>query len=588
MRLGVRTKLFLLSLGLIAGSLFAAEAYLTGALDRLLTERAWVDLRTRLGLVAHAVAAAPTIEGPAGDALADSLGRLAAARVTLIGPDGVVRGDSALLPAAVARLENHGNRPEVEAALRTGTGEATRYSATAQMRTAYAAAAVRRGAELLAVARLALPLSAVDEAVQGLRRLLFLGALVALIVAVLLSGLATHFAARSLRALTAAARRMVAGDLGARARLAGRDEVAEIGRALDELVQNLAQSLATLKQESDLQDGILNGMREGLLLLDAQGAVRRANPALRELFRLGPDVVGRSWLELNRHPELKGLFDRVTRAGAHASAEIEVGDLPPRHLLVHAVPHGPPPLGLLVLFVDVTELRRLESMRRDFVANVSHELRTPLATARGAIETLRTALAHDPAAVPGFLDMLERTVDRLHRLTQDLLDLSRLDAAEVRLTPEPLTLAAVVAQVQAALADRAGARGITLHAELPADLPAVMADRRGLEQVLTNLLDNALCHCPPGTAVRVHAALTADAVRVAVADTGPGVEPRHLPRLFERFYRADAGRSRAAGGTGLGLAIVKGLVTRMGGTVGVESPPGAGATFFFTLPRARA
>ena len=260
--------------------------------------------------------------------------------------------------------------------------------------------------------------------------------------------------------------------------------------------------------------------------------------------------------------------------------------LKPRKLLARLLPLSGEPGARLCVFVDVTDLRRLEAMRRDFVANVSHELRTPVAAVRGAAETMRDAAARDPEAVPIFMDIIERNAERMHRLVEDLLDLSRIDAREYRLNPQRIALAEAGEQALSLFRERAGRKAIRLVAELPAGL-VVMADARALEQVLTNLLENAIKYCPDSATVWLRGEATAEgSVRVLVRDSGPGIEPRHLSRLFERFYRVDEGRARDVGGTGLGLSIVKNLVEAMGGHVGVDSRPGQGATFRFTLPAA--
>jgi two-component system phosphate regulon sensor histidine kinase PhoR len=240
------------------------------------------------------------------------------------------------------------------------------------------------------------------------------------------------------------------------------------------------------------------------------------------------------------------------------------------------------PGGVLAVFLDVTELRRLESVRRDFVANASHELRTPVAAVRAAAETLRSAL-NDRKAALRFTEIIERNSERLERLIADLLELSRIESSRFQFVLEPVDLADVVQYVTSLHRHRAEKKRITLDAELPADALAVRADRRALELVFGNLVDNAIKYCPDNARVTVCALRDGDRVRVSVADTGPGIEPRHLPRLFERFYRVDPGRSRELGGTGLGLAIVKHLVEAMGGSVGVASTVGAGTTFTFTL-----
>ena len=243
------------------------------------------------------------------------------------------------------------------------------------------------------------------------------------------------------------------------------------------------------------------------------------------------------------------------------------------------------PGGLLLVFFDVTELRRLESLRRDFVANVSHELRTPVTAVRSAAETLRTA-ASDPTALARFLDIIDRNAERLQHLVDDLLDLSRIESRQYRLRPEDVSVGPALQQITDPLRERAEKKRISLRVDVGPEVPPVHADPRALQQVVTNLIDNAIKYCGDGCEVVARASPGASEVRILVSDNGPGIEAKHLPRLFERFYRVDLGRSRDQGGTGLGLSIVKHLVEAMGGRVTVESAPGQGSSFSFTLPRA--
>ena len=585
MNLGIRSKLLLVWLGPVAVAMVVAVVYLGGALDRLLVDRIRADLLVRLELCEReASAAAAGDTAPRWNVLAHDLGRRAHARVTFIGPDGAVLGDSELDDPAVARLESHADRPEVRLALATGPAAVTRHSATLGYRMMYAAAPFRRDAELAGVVRIAVPLREVDETVAALRRLLLLAGLLGMGAAALMAVIATHLVSRSLRHLTRAAGRMAAGDLEVRTHPTGNDEVAALGHALDQLADSLSHSLGEIREERDLLDRILSGMQEGILLLDGNGLVELVNPSLREMLLLGADGVGRPLLEVVRHAALKDLLERSRQTDETVTGEIEVGGLRPRRLLVHARKLAGEPAGLLVVFVDVTELRRLETMRRDFVANVSHELRTPIAAVRSAAETVRGAAASDAEATAHFLDMIDRNAERLQRLVEDLLDLSRIESREFKLTLEPVPVGPAVERASQLFRDRAVARWVKLLTDAPPDLPSARADRRALEQVLTNLVDNATKYCTEGATVTVRATRDGSMLRIAVTDTGPGIEERHLPRLFERFYRVDAGRSRELGGTGLGLSIVKHLVDAMGGVVSVESTVGVGSTFTVSLP----
>jgi two-component system phosphate regulon sensor histidine kinase PhoR len=447
----------------------------------------------------------------------------------------------------------------------------------------YAAVPVMRQGSMIGTARVALPLTQVDEAMSRLRKSLGMAALLALAVAAIVSYSAAGLTSRRLRDLTGAARKMAAGDLATRTRAGGHDEIAALGAALDQFAESLSRSLGELRAERDLLTGILSSMNEGVLVVGGDGRIVLSNPALRAMLLVPQEAVGKSVLQVIRNADLNQVL-HAAAAGAASEAEVDLAGLRPRRVLVRAVPLQDAPRGVLAVFVDVTELRRLESVRRDFVANASHELRSPLTTVRAAAETLRS-VENDPKAAARFIELIQRNADRLASLIDDLLDLSRIESRELKLEVEPLDLGAVVDRALAQHAHRAQVKHITLRSELTG-APGVRADRRALDHVLGNLIDNALKYCPEGAAIRIAAVPENGRVRLSVSDTGPGISPEHLPRLFERFYRVDAGRSRELGGTGLGLSIVKHLVEAMGGAVSAESRVGAGSTFTFTLQRA--
>lgn len=587
MKLGIRGKLFLITFGLIVLSLLVAYGYLRQELENEVTSAVRSELAVRARLVAHE--ASEFTRAPddlaAWDALADELGRRADTRVTLIRRDGVVMGDSEVSLERLPSVENHGRRAEVLSALRSGYGESQRLSATIDRRLLYVAVPYRRGDEIIGVSRVALPLTRFDAILERLHRVLAIGLLIALAVAAAVSSMAAQLASRTARSLTAVARRMADGDLGARIATTPDDEFGTLGRALDALAKNLSATLNELRKERDLLGGILTGMQEGVLLLDADGRAALVNPALREMLLLRGDPIGKTPLEIIRHAELKELIDTVRRDGQSRAREIEISGLKPRRLLVQVAPLESGQ-GSFAVFVDVTEMRRLESLRRDFVANVSHELRTPVTAVRSAAETLAGALQDDPPAARQFVEIIERNAARLQHLVEDLLDLSRIESHELKLAFEPIEIAPIYEQVESLFHERAERKRIRLLVDQPLTERAVTADRRALEHVLSNLVDNAVKYCSAGSEVRLTTSTNGSGVRLEVRDTGPGIEQRHLPRLFERFYRVDAGRSRDLGGTGLGLAIVKHLVESMHGNVSVESEFGRGTTFSVVLPRA--
>jgi two-component system, OmpR family, phosphate regulon sensor histidine kinase PhoR len=329
-------------------------------------------------------------------------------------------------------------------------------------------------------------------------------------------------------------------------------------------------------------------------------AIRMANPAARVLLlsaaqastdvdarraHAGAPLEGRSLLQAIRSADLDAIVEQALARQQPASGEVSIDRPRSRELLVHAAPlHGQSP-GAVAVLVDVTEIRRLEAVRKDFVANVSHELRTPLTAVRTAVETARATLAHDPGGADRFLAIADRHAERLTTLVRDLLDLSRVESGQLALELTPVDVPEIVEEVLAVFREPAARRNLRLASELPADLPTVTADWEALVQVLTNLVENAVKYCDEGGAVTVAARREGDTVQVLVKDSGPGIAAKHLPRLFERFYRVDPGRSRERGGTGLGLSIVRHLCEAMGATVAVESQPGRGSTFIVTLPR---
>jgi two-component system phosphate regulon sensor histidine kinase PhoR len=587
--LSVRTKLVLVSIALIVASMAVADAYLTPTLANRFTESLRADLRVRARLVARAAAAssAPLArDEPSWEALADSLGHTADVRVTLVRADGVVLGDSEVTGDLLKNMENHGTRPEVEQALANGEGEGERLSADVHEPMLYAAARFDR-AGAVGVARVAQPMREVDLVKADIRRLLWLASALALALAFVLSNAVAKRMSRAVSELTEAARRMSEGDLAVRTRMAGHDELGELGQALDRLAGSLEATLGQLRAERDLQGRILEAMQEGVVVVDREGRIVLVNPALRSMLLVGAEAVGKLLLETVRHAQLEDLVAEARAETTSSPVELELPGLKPRRLLVHASRLSGDDEGLLFVFVDVTEVRRLESLRRDFVANASHELRTPVAAVRSATETLRSGALDDGAAAIRFVDIIDRNAQRLQSLVEDMLELSKLESNEFRLKRERVELGSVVPIVLALFRDRAEKKGVRVVAELPRGASAVEGDPRALEHVLSNLVDNAVKYCPAGTRVLVTAGLLDDdRIKLVVSDTGPGIAPEHLPRVFERFYRVDAGRSRELGGTGLGLSIVKHMVEAMRGKVSVESEVGKGSTFTISLSRA--
>ena len=583
MKLGLRGRLIGLALGVVVVSAVFANAELRPAFEAHLMSNLEREVAGRAQLVA---ALAEARRPSASDAAA--LGRLAKdlalearGSVELVRADGTPVAISEGVLPSLSRAHD----ADFVAAHAAARGQAP-LGFVVEGRRVYSAARFQLADGSEAVARVSQSLSAVDAALGEFRTAVIASAVLLFALLLVAAGSMERLTARGLGALNDVARRMVAGDLDARSGLEGEDELPELGRTLDKLARGLSSSLQELRSERDRMAGILEGMQEGVILLDAKRCIVVLNPALREMLLLPADAIGKPLLEVVRNAELRDLFDHAASDDEPTTQEVEIGNIKPRRLLARVARMPGEQRQFVAVFVDVTEVRRLESMRRDFVANVSHELRTPVTSIRSAAETLIDGAAADPAASTAFIGIIDRNAQRLQQLVEDLLDLSRIEARGFRLSFEPIDLKPMFSQVLGLFRERASKKNVALEERALGDLPKVRADRRAMEHVLTNLIDNAVKYCGPGTHVWLNVALTHDTVTVSVGDDGPGIDERHLPRVFERFYRVDAGRSREVGGTGLGLSIVKHLVEAMGGTVSVESQLNRGTTFSFTLKRA--
>ncbi|HVP31134.1 MAG TPA: ATP-binding protein [Myxococcota bacterium] len=420
-------------------------------------------------------------------------------------------------------------------------------------------------------------------------RAIFLASVAGLVAAALIDRVLTGRLIHPLRRIERFASDVAAGDLDRRLRWRAGGELGRIADSLDRMADELQRRIDEATSEKEQLQAVLAGMVEGVLVVNAQGRLVLANPRLREMFAVWGEVSGRAPLEVIRHA---GVDDALRVAAATTelvAREIQVGSGDgARSILVHAAayPPGGPRLGTVAVFHDVTELRRLESLRRDFVANVSHELKTPLTAIRGFAETLVSADV--PAEdLEKYLSVILRHAERLSNLIEDLLELSRIESRKVPLRVGPVDVARVAASIMTGMEPQLRARRLEVKL-VPSDAPPALADRGALEQILTNLLDNAAKYTNPGGHVEVRIAGDGDEVRVEVRDDGMGIPKEDQPRIFERFYRVDKARSRDLGGTGLGLAIVKHLVQAMDGDIYVSSEPGRGSTFTFLLPKAAA
>jgi two-component system, OmpR family, phosphate regulon sensor histidine kinase PhoR len=526
------------------------------------------------------------------DALCRNLANELLTRITIVGAEGRVLCDSV---EASATMENHRGRPEVVEALETGSGSSFRYSTTTGEELFYRAFLQDEGGSQRIV-RLAIALDEVQAVTNSLRRSLFLGFLVASAVGLLLAFAFSQRLSRRVKRLVEFSRHVAEGVFPQNFfTKSGRDEIHRLERHLIEMSEKIRQNVRQVIAEKEKANSILRCMMEGVLVIDPKGRVLVINEQAQRMFNLSPDrdILGASILELSRHPEMKTIIEQVlvfdfTRERYSRQLELHEG----RWFRLNAVSlrnNQSSADGSILVFHDITEVKRLERMRSDFVANVSHELRTPLTAIRGYAETLLQNPPNDPADAQYFLRIIEKHSERLSRLTEDLLTLSDLESGKVQLDFQPLDSARVIQSVLEMFWDQANKKGVKLESVVEPELPNVSGDFDRLQQLFINLVDNAVKYTPIDGTVTVKAARgiinnSIDAVEVSVSDTGPGIPEKDIPRLTERFYRVDKARSRDLGGTGLGLAIVKHIAHAHGAQLKIESALHKGTMVSVLLP----
>lgn len=516
------------------------------------------------------------------DALARRWAELLDARVTIIGADGTVLGES---HDDRTQMENHLARPEIEQAQAQGRGSSTRFSQTVGYQMMYTAVSVMDNNQLVGFVRIALPLQQVQSNIAHLQRALIGSTLLAAALAILLAMWIANRTTQPLRELTQAAERMADGDLSGRIIPPTPDEVGQLTQAFNVMAVQLRAQINALKSEQSKMSAVLGEMTDGVIIVDTLGQIQLINPAAEKIFGASqPEALGRSMVEVLRHHQLVELWQRCKTSGETQAAALEVRA---RQLYLHvmAIPLGQAmPGSILLLFQNLTRLRRLETVRRDFISNISHELRTPLASLKALTETLQESALDDPPTAKRFLQRMETEVDALSMMVSELLELSRIESGRVPLQLAPALPVNLISRAVERLQTQAERTGLSMTIDCPDDLPPILADQSRLEQVVTNLLYNAIKFTPEGGEIKVSAKREDQGILFCVQDTGIGIPARDLARIFERFYKTD--RARSGGGTGLGLAIARHLVEAHGGKIWAESVEGKGSTFYFTIPLA--
>jgi len=575
-----RTKLFLAALATATVSLLVAAPLISWQVR----ERQRREIQDRLvneSLLIAELLSQSTVTGVDRlDAEADRLGQFVEGRVTFIAADGRVVGDSTQTMQELATLENHANRPEIVAARESGRGVASRYSTTVDTDMLYVA--VRAQHPGVAFVRLALPLTDVDEQLAAIRRLMLLAFAAAVPVAFAAAWVFSHPIARRVKAIADVAKRYQQGEVTHPPYDYGSDELGAVARLLDSSVQELQRRLEELSRDRARMEAILAGMVEGVLVVDRQGKLQLVNDAARVMLKVEAQSLGRGYLEVIRHPDIGAQLATALGGQGTDSRELALARDPARTFVARAAPVASEGGGGAVLVLhDITDLRRADQIRRDFVANVSHELRTPLTAIRGYVE----AIQDDPSDASNtrkFLEIVARQTRQMERLVKDLLRLARLDARQEPLDIKPCDVRQLFTAVVADLTPSIESKRQHVTTDVAADAGIVHADAVKLHDILRNLVENAVNYSPPETEILLSAHCDHGAMRIDVADSGPGIPPEDLGRVFERFYRVDKSRTRP--GTGLGLAIVKHLVELHGGETRASNRPEGGAAFTVTIP----
>jgi two-component system phosphate regulon sensor histidine kinase PhoR len=581
MRITLRWKMALMYGALVVALTAALGASIEGAVRERMTEALQETLRSQCLIVRNIITGGERTRTPAEmDAEAKFLGGELSERVTFIAADGKVLGDTEHDPLT---MENHNTRPEVVEARASGSGSAIRRSDTLQIDMLYVAVTDPSGL----VVRTALPLTYVESASAGLRRAVLLAAIIAAALGLIASAWLAGTVTRSLGRVAAAARRVARGDFEAQARVSSRDEVADLAGVLNSMTRDLKDRIDREQETAQRLRAILVQMADGVIVVGTDEKVELLNAAAEGFFGVSAErAVGRRISEVAIDYELADLATRTLRLGVPASTEIRVAEPQERALAATASPielQDGRPIAAVIVLRDLTEARRVEHVRRDFVANASHELRTPVAAIRALAETLEAGALTDPVAGPNFLGQIVSHTTSLTTLLDDMMQLARLEGTEQRLKPKHTAILPMLTRAAERLQPQAEAKRVVISISAPKGLE-LYADPDGLQGAIVNLMDNAVKYTPAGGRIMASAEAEGDRVHIRISDTGVGIPPEDLERIFERFYRVDKARSRALGGTGLGLSIVKHAVEASGGKVWAESEPGKGSTFSVLLP----
>ncbi|HNV85877.1 MAG TPA: ATP-binding protein [Candidatus Omnitrophota bacterium] len=521
-------------------------------------------------------------------ALTKALGEASGLRITVTDPKGTVLGDSERTFEEVPEMEDHSQRPEIKWALRGEIGSSMRYSTTLRTGMMYLALPLTETGNIVGALRVSLSLQSANDIVYSVRRPIWAALIAGIGCVILLGAILSGSLTKRIRSVTRIALLYSRGNFSERIPLKSNDELNILSKAMNQMASALEKRLSEIEREKAKLSAIVRNMAEGVIAVSRSRKILMLNPSAEKIFGISGQVsVGKLLIEVIRSRKIDETVSLAIEKQSLLSQDLVLATPKEKHLRVNAVGISSSEseiCGFLVVY-DVTEMRRLEKMRQDFVANVSHELRTPLTSIKGFVETLLSGVFHNPVQSEKFLKIINENTERLHRLIVNLLDLSKIESQKNPLQPEPLNLSAELEKILPMFASPIREKNLSVENRLPAAaLPEIRADKDKLHQVFVNLLDNAVKFNKTNGRIVIDARLLEGKIQVSVRDTGIGIPKDAVGRIFERFFTVDKARTREFGGTGLGLSIVKHIVEAHGGSVSCESEPETGTTVAFTLP----
>jgi len=575
---------------IIVISLFLTALYASNEIRKIYINEIAQTLEARARLVEEQLRRRwAELDIPAIDKICKELGKLTDTRITVVDSEGLVLGDSDEDPRLMG---NHGKRPEIVQAYTGHRGITTRFSNTLQKNLMYVALPILENGNIVGVVRTSLPVSAIEGTLDSFYTKVFIGGIIIILLAALFSIFMFQRLTRPIKELQQGAVQFAGGQLDTRLPITDTEEIAILAESMNHMAEQLDRRIHTIMEQRNEKETILSSMSEGVLALDTDENIVSLNRAAADLLQLKSDeAIGKSIHEIVRVADLHEFTDRVTESTETAEMEIILPGSIERFIQVHGTALNDSSgnrIGLVLVLNDITRLKKLENIRRDFVANVSHELKTPITAIIGSAETLLDNISDNAEDPRRFLKMIARHANRLNILVEDLLALTRLESESAGgdIKKSPVNIAKVIDGAVQACHEKITAKKIKMEISCGSDLIANINSFQ-LEQAIINLIDNAVKYSEPESDVTIEVTRSESEIIIAVKDHGSGIDARHLPRIFERFYRVDKARSREVGGTGLGLAIVKHVALAHGGQVSVDSIPGKGSTFRIHIPKSK-